>query len=140
MFLDNVPKVVAPLQPCAECWNTFGVLGGWGTESPRQKPCRAVSPADTNRERECPKTRERLPGYGGRLANAGFVQSEPWDQSKPRQENEKDHLDGNVAHRRLDSDLQKCVDFPGFNRVGFGRGWARGAPGRRRSLSGIRFV
>jgi hypothetical protein len=67
----------------------------------------------------------------GRPARVSFCSKQSLGSSRPKYENEKNHLDGNVAHRGLDSDLQECLDFPGFNRLGFGRGWTRGASVRR---------
>jgi len=66
------------------------------------------------------------------------VASQTNTQTKVR--NENNHLDGNVAHRCLDSDLQKCLDFPGLNSLGFGRGWTHGAPGRRYCCRGCCFA
>lgn len=34
-FLNKAPKVVAPLQPWAECWNAVGVLGAAGLRQSR---------------------------------------------------------------------------------------------------------
>ena len=52
-----------------------------------------------------------------------------WDPSDQGCEDEEDHPDGNGAHRSLDIGLPECLDFPGFNRLGFGRCWTCGSPG-----------